>query len=210
LREELTWLKQRFSVTDDDLLAALTPVEDDAVPLSIFVPELGVLEALAHHLVATRTLSEIARLLDRQYSTIASTVRNARRKSVAARSAAAAPLAPSNKDADVRAPFGKAVAFQSSEISDFPNPPEGATLSRKHSFKIPLRSPLRAAATDKSTFSSGEILIPLSIFRDRATAPLQALVKHLRENERMRFAAIARATGRDPRVISATYKEARR
>ena len=62
LREELTWLKQRFSVTDDDLLAALTPVEDDAVPLSIFVPELGVLEALAHlgELVVHRGLDALA------------------------------------------------------------------------------------------------------------------------------------------------------
>ncbi|MBR9692843.1 hypothetical protein GOV07_02815 [Candidatus Woesearchaeota archaeon] len=52
--------------------------------------------------------------------------------------------------------------------------------------------------------------IPVGIFRGRLTAPLQSLVAHLRDHERMRFVDIARALDRDPRNINATYKEVMR
>ena len=147
LREEFDWLKQRYDVTDEQLLEALLKAPlGDTVPLHIFGRGLGVLEALCHHLVDEqgRDLSETATLLNRSYSTITNTLRKARKK-------------------------------------------------RMHE-----------PAEDHG------IRIPVALFQDRLHAPLQALVAHLRDHERLTFAAIAKTLGRDPRNVNATYREVMR
>lgn len=169
LEEELAWLKERFGATDEELralllakkVAAASPnassrplrpdILVDTVPVAIFVPSLGILEALVLHLDAQGgRLDDIAARLHRSYSTVANTLRNARKKVAKHKARAARPSA------------------------------------------------------------SSPVEVPLKIFAQRRTAPLQALVAYLHDERKLRFAEIARLLGRDPRNICATYAEARR
>jgi hypothetical protein len=81
LAEELVWLKQRFQASDTDIVLALA-APGTAIPLSIFVPELGVLEALVLFLADHQHLDidTIATRTKRSYTTIVNTLRAAREK----------------------------------------------------------------------------------------------------------------------------------
>lgn len=57
---------------------------------------------------------------------------------------------------------------------------------------------------------NGEIMVPLSIFSNRRLGIMECLVKYMRENMGMRIAEIARALGRDNRVLWTTYDHARK
>ncbi len=143
----MDWLKQRFHASDHDLLEALGhPPLGETVPLQIFAEGLGILEALVLHLVKQgKHPGEVAAFLNRQYSTVANTLRKAKSKE----------RQPAPED-------------------------------------VP------------------QLRVPVTIFRDRLNAPLQALVAYLREHEGMRFTDIARALNRDPRNINATYRQVMR
>lgn len=52
--------------------------------------------------------------------------------------------------------------------------------------------------------------IPVSIFKTPKLSSLELIVKYFRENKGWRFTEIAQHTGRDPRAIATTYRNAKR
>jgi hypothetical protein len=56
----------------------------------------------------------------------------------------------------------------------------------------------------------GTPLVPCEIFSDRTLGPLECLVKHLRENQKMQFHEIAVLLKRDDSTIWSTYHNALR
>ena len=56
----------------------------------------------------------------------------------------------------------------------------------------------------------GDILVPSSIFQDRDVSPFEALVKYLRDNEKLRFREISILLRRDERNIWTVYRRAKK
>ena len=54
-----------------------------------------------------------------------------------------------------------------------------------------------------------EINIPVSIFKNQNLGSLEAIVKYLRENLKLKFSLIASLTNRDERALAVTYRNAR-
>jgi len=81
-------------------------------------------------------------------------------------------------------------------------------LRREAARYLAARHGLSEAEARRILRREGELAVPVTIFVQKLT-PLEALVKHLRENEGMRLVTIAELTGRDQRAIGVTYRRAR-
>ncbi len=55
-----------------------------------------------------------------------------------------------------------------------------------------------------------DLSIPLKIFTDRKLGPLEAIIKYLKENQKMRFSEIAKLLNRNQRTIWASYHNAKK
>ena len=55
-----------------------------------------------------------------------------------------------------------------------------------------------------------DVLVPCSTFKDRRLSPFEALVKYLKENERLSFKEISLLLNRDTRNIWTVYNRGRR
>jgi DNA-directed RNA polymerase specialized sigma24 family protein len=81
-------------------------------------------------------------------------------------------------------------------------------LRREAATYLAARHGLSEAEARRILNREGEVAVPVTVFVQELT-PLEALVKHLRENEGLRLVRIAELTGRDQRAISVTYRRAR-
>ena len=55
-----------------------------------------------------------------------------------------------------------------------------------------------------------DVLVPCSVFKDRRMSPFEALVKYLKENERLSFKEISVLLNRDTRNIWTVYNRGKR
>ncbi len=81
-------------------------------------------------------------------------------------------------------------------------------LRREAAGYLAQRHGLSEAEARRVLRGEGEPTVPVTIFVHELT-PLEALVKHLRENEGMRLVRIAELIGRDQRCVGTTYRRAR-
>lgn len=62
---------------------------------------------------------------------------------------------------------------------------------------------------EKEMEKASQVMVPLTIFRNRKIGVLEGLVEYLKDNEGMRFSEIARVLGRHYNTVRTSYVKAK-
>ena len=75
-------IKKKFNLTNDDILTLSTEEKEMAIPITIFSNKLGMLESISlyMHDILNLKFNQIAKLLHRDYQTIWTSYRKAKKK----------------------------------------------------------------------------------------------------------------------------------
>lgn len=194
------------------VLSQQTPDQTSPLPLDIYKTQLAPLEATVKYLRENRqlTYAQIASLLRKQPTTISTTYYNTRRKHPQA-------LRPAGEETVPLSIFDQEELTVAETIVHYLHRNKGlkiaaiAQLLGKDNKALWTTAKRAEQKYGEKTLpeAAEEERVPLDIFAS-GLAPLEAVVKHLREKDGRSLAEIARQLGRKPTTIATTYANARK
>ncbi|MGV8150340.1 MAG: hypothetical protein ACP5NV_01290 [Candidatus Woesearchaeota archaeon] len=87
--------------------------------------------------------------------------------------------------------------------------PENTNSNEKEAIKL-LSNKYGFKEEELQTILKNNIQLPVSIIKNDILAPLEAIVKYLRENKNLTYKQIGKLLSRDPKTLAVTYSVARK